>query len=90
MRREFFQPYVVVVVQAALVVVDEDGRGDVHRVHQHQPFVDAGLAEAFIDLGRDVDERTAAFDLEPEFLAVTFHTVILAKRSRACNTLKMC
>ena len=33
-RRELFQPDFVVVMQPALVVVDEDRRGDVHGVDQ--------------------------------------------------------
>ena len=32
-RREFFKPLIVVLVQARFVVVDENRRGDVHRVY---------------------------------------------------------
>src|SRR5438034_9741320 len=35
-RDEFFEEAQVVAVQARLVVVDEDRRGDVHRVHKTQ------------------------------------------------------
>ena len=33
-RRQLFEPVLVILMQAALIVIDEDGRGDVHSVHQ--------------------------------------------------------
>ena len=72
-RGELFEPLVVVAVQPALVVVDEDAGGDVHRVDQAQSFADATLAQAFVDLGGDVDEGAARGDVEPEFLTIAFH-----------------
>ena len=59
-RRQLLQPLLVILVQAPLVVVDEHRRGDVHRVHQHQAFLDAALGQAVLDLRRDVHETPAA------------------------------
>jgi hypothetical protein len=50
-----------------------------HGVHEHQAFAHAGLVEALVDLGRDIDERAAAFDLEPEFFSVALHTDIFTE-----------
>jgi hypothetical protein len=33
-RRQFFEPDLVIVVKAAFVVVDEDAGSDVHRVYK--------------------------------------------------------
>ena len=42
-RREVFQPFFVVVMEARFVVVDEDGGGDVHGVDQDQSFFHAAF-----------------------------------------------
>ena len=77
--RELFEPLVVVLVQAALVVVDEHAGRDVHGVHQHSPSRTPLSRRHSFDLGRDVDERAAAFDLEPEFFSVALHTDIFTE-----------
>ncbi len=45
--------------RAGLVVVDEDGRGDVHRRDEDHPFRDAGGGTAALDVVRDVDDLLA-------------------------------
>ncbi len=65
MRGQVFQPHVVVLVQTGLVVVDEDGCGDVHGVDQQQPFADAALAQAFCHLRRDVHQCASRGYVEP-------------------------
>ena len=55
-RRQLFKPDLVVVMQATLVVVDENRRGDVHSVDQNEAFAHAALVERSRDLRRDVDE----------------------------------
>jgi hypothetical protein len=69
-RCKRFQPFVEVPVKPTLVVVDEHRRRDVHGVDQGEPFLNAALMQAFFHLRRDVDERSAAGDIEPEFLAI--------------------
>ena len=66
-RCELLQPGVVVVVQAGFVIVDEHRRSDVHGIHEGDPFADAALPEAVLDLGGDVDEAPAGGDVKPEF-----------------------
>jgi hypothetical protein len=39
------RPTFVVVVETALVVVDEDGRGDMHRVAKQKSFPDAAFPQ---------------------------------------------
>ena len=46
MRCQFFQPHIVVVVQAGFVVIDEHRSGDVHRIGQHQSFADAAFVNS--------------------------------------------
>ncbi|VTR70089.1 hypothetical protein DESC_780278 [Desulfosarcina cetonica] len=70
---QFFQPDIIVVVQAGFIVIDEHRGGDVHRVDQHQALFDAAFVDALLNVGCDVDERPAGGDLEPEFFAVAFH-----------------
>ena len=72
-RREFFQPDLVVVMKAALVVVDEDRRGDVHGVDQTKPFLHAALMDEFLDLRRDVDESAAIRHFKPKMFSERFH-----------------
>ena len=52
-RREPLEPALVVLVQPALVVVDEDRRGDVHGVDQAQALPDAAFTQRRLHL-RDV------------------------------------
>ena len=42
--RQLLQPHLVIVEQAVFGVIDEDRRGDVHRVHQAKPLLDPALA----------------------------------------------
>jgi hypothetical protein len=53
---EPLQPTLIVIVEAALIIVDEDGSGDMHRVTKQKPFPDSAFPHAFLDLRRDVDE----------------------------------
>src|SRR5579883_519851 len=64
-RRELLQPPIIVLVQAALVIVNEHRRRDVHGVDQHQTFLYAALGKALLDLARDIDERASGGNLKP-------------------------
>ena len=74
-RRQFFQPDVVIVMESALIVVDEDRRGDVHGVDQAKAFAHAALTDEFLDLRRDVDEPAPARNFKPEIFGERFHAV---------------
>ena len=70
----FLQRNFIVTVQAALVVVYEYSRGDVHRVHQAQSLVDAALHHEVRDRFRDVHEAAPRRHIEPEMFGKTFHS----------------
>ena len=72
-RSQFLQPPVIIAVKPAFVVVDENGRSDVHRVYESNPFPDAAFKKALSYLGGNIDESAASRYVEPEFLSVTFH-----------------
>ena len=59
-------------VQAALVVVDEDGGGDVHGIDQAETFSDAALPNEIFDIGGDVDESATSGNFEPEMFGQGF------------------
>src|SRR5947209_142211 len=63
--RQSFQPLRVIIVQPALVVVDEDGSRNMHRVHEAKAFRNAAFAQAVFDLARDVDKREPGRHFEP-------------------------
>src|ERR1044071_7225575 len=71
--RELLQPDGIVMMQTGFVVVDEDRRGNMHRVDQHQPFLDIALIDALLHLPRDVDESDACRRVEPELFTINFH-----------------
>jgi len=64
-RCEPFQPTLVVIVEAALVVVDEDGCGDMHSVAKQESIFDTALSQACLHLRRDVDESPPSRNVEP-------------------------
>ena len=72
-RGQFFEPDLIVVVQATLIVIDEYRCRDVHGVDQHQPFLHTAVPEAGFDIRRDVDELAPAVDVEPQFFAIALH-----------------
>ena len=74
-RREFFEPDLVIVMESTLVVVNEDGRRNVHGVDQAQAFAHAALAHELRNLRRDVEEAAPAGDFKPEMFGERFHEV---------------
>ena len=64
-RGQPFEPYLEVVMEPRLVVVDEDAGSDVHGVAEKEPFTDAAFPEALGDGGGDVDQLAALLDVEP-------------------------
>src|SRR5262249_34318174 len=64
-RRELFQPRLVILMQPAFVIVDEDGRCDMHRIHQHQTLHDTTLPQTLLNLWRDVYKRPSTRHVKP-------------------------
>ena len=70
-----FQPFIDVFDQPALVVVDVDTRGDVHRGNEHHPFLHAALVNDLFDLGRDVNVGPVRLCMELQVLGNCLHSV---------------
>lgn len=79
MRRELFQPNIVIVQQAFLGVIDEDRSRDVHRIDQAKSFLHTAAADQFLDGGGDIDEAAAVGDFEPELLSQAFHSSFMPR-----------
>src|SRR5688572_24601421 len=56
MRREFFEPLFVIVMQAAFIVIDEYGCADVHGIDETKALANAALPEGLLHLRRDIHE----------------------------------
>jgi hypothetical protein len=61
------------VVKSPLVIVDEDGRRDVHGVYESDSFLYAARKKALLYLTGNIDESAAGGNVEPEFFSVAFH-----------------
>jgi len=72
-RGEFFQPDFIIVVKTAFVVVDENGRSNVHRVAETKPLVHAASENQLCNGVGDIDKAAASFDFEPEVFGEGFH-----------------
>src|SRR5262249_53652244 len=67
------QPALVVLVQAGLVVVDEDRGRDVHGVDQAQALAHAAFGHHLLHLGGDVHEVHAGRNVHGEVHGVRLH-----------------
>jgi hypothetical protein len=70
---ESLEPNFVVMLQAFLLIVDENGGRDVHRVDKAKPLLDAALADEVLHGGGDVHEAAAAGDFKPQLFGQAFH-----------------
>jgi hypothetical protein len=68
-----FEPFFEIMVQAPFVVVDKDGRGDVHGVAENQPFLDSGPLQNVFHLGRNVYKPKLGRQLKRQILGRRFH-----------------
>ena len=46
-------------------------------IDEHKAILDSAVANAFLDIRGDVDEGPSGRHVEPEFLAVAFHSRLL-------------
>ena len=67
-RGEFFEPDLVIVVEAGFVVVDENRCGYVHRVDEDKPFFDAAFFDEVFDGAGNVDETDPIGNFKGEIL----------------------
>ncbi len=75
MRREPFEPRIVIGVKPPLVVVDEHRRREVHGVDEREAFSNGTLLQGGLDLRGNVEKRPAPWRLEPKFLAIRLHSL---------------
>jgi hypothetical protein len=79
-RRKFFEPDADVLDEAVLVVVDVDGRRDVHGGDEAEAVGHPAAAHDCLHLGCDVDHFVAFVGVEREVLGVGLHGVDLKWR----------
>ena len=70
MRCQFFKPAFVIPMKPRLIIIDEDGSGDMHCVDKTHPFLDSTFLESGYDIGSDVDEIHPLRNLHPEFFVI--------------------
>ena len=68
-RRQFFQPQLIIVMKAGFIVVDEYRSRDVHGVDQTKTFGYAAPVNEFLDLWRDIDEPTSIRYFKPKMFS---------------------
>jgi hypothetical protein len=74
MRRKFFEPDLIIVKQAFLGVVNENGGGDVHGVDEAKALADAAFADQFLNRRCDVHESPAIGNFKPQLLGERLHS----------------
>jgi hypothetical protein len=77
-RGELFQPFVDILNEARLVVVDINGGRDVHRRHECQAFLHATFLNSRLDLRRDVNVITMFFCVELQIFGMRLHQQSIA------------
>jgi hypothetical protein len=65
MRGEPFQPHIVIVVEAALVIVNENRGRYVHGIDKHQAVLYTAFFQTGFYLLGDVDECPSLGDIQP-------------------------
>jgi len=71
-RGEVFEPCGVIVMQSSLIIVNENGGGDVHCVYKNQSLSNAAFPQALLHLWRDVYEGQASWSIEPQLFSIAF------------------
>src|SRR4051812_37080023 len=74
-RRQFLQPYLVIMQQSAFIIIDENRGCDVHGVDETKSFSHTTLSHQAFDCVRDIHETPAAFDLKPQMLRQRLHSL---------------
>jgi len=68
-RRQFFQPQLIIVMKAWFVIVDEYRSSDVHGVHQTKTFHYVASVDEFLDLRCDIDEPASIRHFKPKMFS---------------------
>jgi hypothetical protein len=75
---KLFQPYLVIMEQAILGVIDEDAGGDVHGVDQAQALLHPAFDNQFLDRFGDVLKSAPARHFKPKLFGERFHDAYFA------------
>src|SRR5262245_30468295 len=70
---EPFKPLVDIFNQAALIVVDVDSGGDMHRGNQNHAFLHPTLSDDVFHLGCDVHVGPVSLGVELQIIGMNFH-----------------
>ncbi len=62
-------------MQAGLIVIDENGGGDVHGVHEADPLLDPGGGQRGLNSRGQVEKRPPGGGMKGEFLTERLHFV---------------
>src|SRR6266850_278208 len=73
MRRQLFEPQLIVMQQSTLVIIYEYCRSYVHRVYQTQSFTDTALDDQVFHRVCYIHESPPIWDFEPKFFSKAFH-----------------
>jgi len=73
-RREFFQPDLVIVMESRFIVINKHRGGDVHGVDETKAFGHAALVNELCDRRRDVDKSASARHLKPKMFSERFQS----------------
>ncbi len=66
-RDQVFKPSLVVSMKTALVVIDKDACGNMHRVYENQAILHTALGDEFLYLSMNGNDRPPLWDIHPEF-----------------------
>src|SRR5215216_6867582 len=72
-RCQFLQPFLVIIVQSAFVIVDKYGCRNVHCIYQNQTLFDPAFAQRLFHLPGDVHKSTPGWNVKLQLLAKRMH-----------------
>ena len=75
---QFLQPILIIMVQAGLIIIDEDERGSMHEVQKAEAILNIALAQGLSYNRCDVDQGMACRRLEQDFFLVAFYRISLS------------
>jgi len=80
-RGQLFKPNVQIMMKPGFIVINKNGRRDVHRNYEDEPFLNTAFLETFFHLPGNVYESPPRTSVEPKLFPITFHP----STSLGCN-----
>src|SRR4030043_1644238 len=72
-RSKFLKPNVKVVMKTGIIVINKNGRRNVHRAYENEPLLDPTLPEASFHLPGNVYVSPPCGGIEPKLLPIALH-----------------